>query len=184
MHMLAGLLLTKFLKHAHAKSGFLPHIRGKFEVVHTLPGRIRFRIPILEDKDPEVIETVAEELKRVPEIKEVEINPISGSLVLDYRDEEIDASIICGVLLKLLGLEDAMDARPKSIVQKEINLIGTSLNRQVYNSSAGILDLPSTLALTLFVLGLYKIIVQQDRNTPGGFSFLWWAYVIFQSGNR
>ena len=184
MHMLVGLLLTKFLKHAHAKSGFLPHMRGKFEVIHTLPGRIRFRIPILEDQDPEVIETVKKELIRVPEINKVEINPISGSLVLDYRDEEIDASIICGILIKLLGLEDALDAQPKSIVQKELNLIGTALNRQVYNTSVGVLDLTSTLALTIFVLGLYKIIVLQDRNTPGGFSLLWWAYVIFQSGNR
>ena len=184
MHMLVGLLLTKFLKHAHAKSGFLPHIRGKFEVIHTLPGRIRFRIPILENQNPEVIETVKKELKRVPEINRAEVNPISGSLVLDYRDEEIDASIICGILLKLLGLEEALDAQPKSIVQKEINLIGTSLNRQVYNSSAGIFDLTSTLALTIFILGLYKIIVQQDRNMPSGFSLLWWAYIIFQSGNR
>ncbi len=184
MHMLVGLLLTKFLKHAHAKSGFLPHMRGQFEVIHTLPGRIRFRIPILEDQEPEVIETVKKELNRVPEISRVEINPISGSLLLDYRNEEIDASIICGILIKLLGLEKALDAQPKSVVQKELNLIGTALNRQVYNTSAGVLDLTSTLALTIFALGLYKIIMLRDRNTPGGFSLLWWAYVIFQSGNR
>jgi hypothetical protein len=103
---------------------------------------------------------------------------------LDYTDEEIKASIICGILLKLLGLEDDLDAQPQSLAQKELNLIGTSLNRQVYNSSAGIFDLTSALALTIFASGLYKILVQRDRNTPSGFSLLWWAYVIFQRGNK
>ncbi len=184
MHMLVGLLLTRFLKRAHAKSGFLPHVRGKFEVIHTLPGRIRFRIPMLEGQDPEVINTVEKELKRLPEINSVELNPISASLVLDYNDEKINASIICGILLKLLELEDDLDAQPQSIAQKELNLIGKSLNRQVYNSSAGIVDLTSALALSIFGLGLYKIIVQRDRSIPGGFSLLWWAYIIFQRGNR
>jgi hypothetical protein len=184
MHMLVGFLLTRFLKHAHSKSGNLPHIRGKFEVIHTLPGRIRFRIPMLEGQDADVIDSVEKELKRLPEINSVDLNSISGSLVLDYHDEEISASIICGILLKLLGLEQDLNAQPQSLVQKELNLIGTSLNRQVYNSSAGIFDLTSALALSIFALGLYKIIVLRDRNTPSGFSLLWWAYVIFKSGNR
>ena len=184
MHMLVGLLLTRFLKHAHSKSGNLPHIRGKFEVIHTLPGRIRFRIPMLEGQDPEIIDSIEKELKRLPEINSVDLNPISGSLVLDYHDQEINASIICGILLKLLGLEQDLDAQPQSLIQKELNLIGTSLNHQVYNSSAGIFDLTSALSLSIFSLGMYKIIVQRDRNTPSGFSLLWWAYVIFKSGNR
>ena len=184
MHMLVGLLLTRLLKRAHETSGFLPHLRGKFEVLHTMSGRIRFRIPMLEDQDIEIIDTIKKELIRLPEIDRVEVNPVSGSMVLEYNDEDINASIICGIVLKLLGLEDVMDAQPQSLAQKEVNLIGTSLNRQVYNSTAGIIDLTSALALTLFILGLYKIILQQDRNTPSGFSLLWWAYVIFQSGNR
>ena len=184
MHMLVGLLLTRFLKQAHSKSKNLPHIRGKFEVIHTLPGRIRFRIPMLEGQDPEVIDSIEKELKRLPEINSIDLNPISGSLVLDYHDEEISAAIICGILLKLLGLEQDLDAQPQSLIQKELNLIGNSLNRQVYNSSAGIFDLTSALSLSIFALGMYKIIVQRDRNTPSGFSLLWWAYVIFKSGNR
>ena len=184
MHMLVGLLLTRLLKRAHETSGSLPRIPGKFEVLHTMPGRIRFRIPMLAGQDSKVIDAVKKELSRLPEINRVDINPVSGSLISEYNVEKINASIICGILLKLLGLEDAMNAQPKSLAQKEINLIGTSLNRQVYNSSAGIIDLTSALAFTIFALGLYKIIVQQDRNTPSGFSLLWWAYVIFQSGNR
>jgi hypothetical protein len=139
---------------------------------------------MLEDQDPEVIDTIEKELKRLTEINSVDLNPVSASLVLGYNDKEIKASIICGILLKLLGLEDELDTQPQSLTQKELNLIGTSLNRQVYNSSAGIFDLTSALALTIFALGLYKIIVQRDRNIPSGFSLLWWAYIIFQSGNR
>ena len=184
MHMLVGLLLTRFLKRAHETGGFLPRIPGKFEVIHTMPGRIRFRIPMLEGQDNEVIDAVRKELIRLPEINRVDVNPVSGSLVSEYNIEKINASIICGILLKLLGLEDALNTQPQSLTQKELKLIGSSLNRQIYNSTAGIIDLTSALATTIFVLGLYKIIVQQDRNMPSGFSLLWWAYVIFQSGNR
>jgi hypothetical protein len=184
MHMLVGLLLTRLLKRAHESGGFLPRVPGKFEVLHTMPGRIRFRIPMLEGQDNEVVDAVKKELVRLAEINRVDVNPVSGSLVLEYNDEDINASMICGILIKLLGLEDALDAQPQSAAQKEINLIGTSLNRQVYNSTAGVFDLTSALAATIFVLGLYKIIMQQDRNLPSGFSLLWWAYVIFQSGNR
>lgn len=184
MHMLVGLLLTRLLKRANDASGYLPRLRGKFEVLHSISGRIRFRIHMLEGQDNEVIDAVKKELLGLSEISSVEINPISGSLLLEYNHQEIDAAIICGILLKVLGLEEAMEAKPQSVAQKELNLIGTSINRQVYNSTAGILDLTSSLSLAIFALGLYKIIVQQDRNTPSGFSLLWWAYVIFQSGNR
>ena len=184
MHMLVGLLLTRLLKRAHETHGILPRIPGKFQVIHTMTGRIRFRIPMLEGQDIEVIESVKKELIRVPEIKRVDVNPVSGSLVLEYNDEKINASIVCGILLKLLGLEEALDAQPQSIAQKELNLIGSSLNRQVYNATAGAIDLTSALALTIFGLGLYKIILLRERNTPSGFSLLWWAYIIFQSGNR
>jgi hypothetical protein len=139
---------------------------------------------MLENQDNKVIDAVKKELIRVPEINRVDVNPVSGSLVLEYNDEDINAYMICGILLKLLGLEDALNVQPKSLAQKELSLIGSSLNRQIYNSTAGIIDLTSALASTIFVLGLYKIIVQHDRNMPSGFSLLWWAYVIFQSGNR
>jgi Heavy metal associated domain 2 len=184
MHMLVGFVLTRLLKHARKANDILPHLRGKFEVLHSMPGRIRFLIPMLEAQDTKVIEAVKNELSGLPEIKEVDINPVTGTLVLHYNAEEIDAPIICGILLKLLGLEDVLDTQPQSIAQKELNLIGTSLNRQVYNSSAGVLDLTSTLAITIFLLGMYKIIIQKERIAPSGFSLLWWAYVIFKSGNR
>ncbi|MGD9136536.1 MAG: hypothetical protein PVH42_07235 [Desulfobacterales bacterium] len=184
MHMLVGFILTRLLKHAQNTNDILPHLRGKFEVLHSMPGRIRFLIPMLESQDTKVIDAVKDELINLPEIKEVDINSVTGTLVLRYNSEKIDASIVCGILLKLLGLEDVLDTQPQSIAQKELNLIGSSLNRQVYNASAGVLDLTSSLAITIFLLGMYKIIIQKDRTTPSGFSLLWWAYVIFKSGNR
>ena len=57
---------------------------------------------MLEGQDNEVIESVKKELVRVPEIKRVDVNPVSGSLVLEYIDEKMNASIVCGILLKLL----------------------------------------------------------------------------------
>ena len=184
MHMLVGFLLTRLLKGAHSTAGLLPRIPGKFEAVHQLPGRIRFRIPLLEGLDTEAFDALKAELARISAIQLVDLNAISGSLVLEYDDQKVDASIICGILLKLLGLQADLDNQPQSLARQELNLIGSSLDRMAYDSTRGVVDLNTALALTILGLGLYKIIIQQDRNMPGGFSLLWWAYVIFKSGNR
>ncbi|MGD8294622.1 MAG: hypothetical protein PVF37_23115, partial [Desulfobacterales bacterium] len=99
MHMLVGFILTRLLKHAQNTNDILPHLRGKFEVLHSMPGRIRFLIPMLESQDTKVIDAVKDELINLPEIKEVDINSVTGTLVLRYNSEKIDASIVCGILL-------------------------------------------------------------------------------------
>jgi hypothetical protein len=64
------------------------------------------------------------------------------------------------------------------VVQKEIKIIGNAVNQAVYNSTSGTLDLTSAFILLTISLGLYKILLQNDRTLPGGINLLWWAYVM------
>ena len=83
-----------------------------------------------------------------------------------------------GLLIRVFGLENELTRRPDSAVQKEIRYIGDAVNQALYNSTAGTLDLTSAFILLSISLGLYKILIQNDRALPGGINLLWWAYVM------
>jgi hypothetical protein len=184
MHLVIGYVLAKLLKQHKSKGELLPVISGQFEVAHHLPGRIRFRIPLLESGNDDVMAAIKKELLNIPDINSVQINAVSAGLLVEFDAEKIDAAIICEILIRLLGLEKIFDNPPESAIQKEIKALGNALNRQIFNSTAGILDSQSALFLAVFVLGLYVIFVKRDRSLPGGINMLWWSYVILKSRGR
>jgi hypothetical protein len=181
MHLVIGYVLARLLRQQKAKIESLPVMRGQFEVAHRLPGRIRFRVPKLQGVDDVVIAAVKKELLGISEITSVHINAVSAGLLVEFDEGKIDAAIICGILLKLLGLEKSFDRPPESAAQKELKAIGKALNRQIHNSTAGILDFQSALFFAVFAIGLYMVVVKRDRRLPSGINMLWWSYVIFKS---
>ena len=176
MHMVIGFILAALLKKKGGQT--LPVIPGKFEISHAMPGRIRFRVPSLDTRPPSQIETVRNEMPKITEIHSVELNTHSGSILVEYEFGAIEPYIVCGLLIKVLGLEAELESRPESVVQKEIKFIGNAVNQAVYNSTSGTLDLTSAFILLTISLGLYKILLQNDRTLPGGINLLWWAYVM------
>jgi hypothetical protein len=47
--------------------------------------------------------------------------------------------MVCGIMIKVLGLEAALESHPESAVQREIKIIGSAVDQAVYNTSAGAL---------------------------------------------
>lgn len=181
MHLMIGFVLASLLRRKKNNALTLPNIRGEFEARHALPGRIRFRVPMLETADNFHIETIQKELSKVPHIHSVNISPFSGSILIQYNTAKIEPPLICGILIKILGLENAFETIPESAVQREIRMIGDAFNQAVYNKTAGALDLTSAIFILTLSLGLYKTIILKDRALPGGFNLLWWAYVVAKS---
>ena len=177
MHMVIGFILAAILKKKKAGQA-LPVIPGKFEISHAMPGRIRFRVPSLEARADSQIQTIRNELPKIAEIRSVEINLYSGSILVQYDVDGIEPYIVCGLLIRALGLEAELESRPESAVQKELKLIGKAIDQAVYNTTAGTLDLTPAFILLTLSLGLYKVLLQSDRTIPGGINLLWWAYVM------
>jgi ABC-type microcin C transport system permease subunit YejB len=175
--MLIGFVLASLLKKKKASQA-LPLIHGKFEVSHSMPGRIRFRVPSIESGAGAHIQTVRNELPKIPEIQSVDVDTRSGSILVHYDAAGIEPQIVCGLLLRIFGLENELTRRPVSAVQKEIRYVADAVNQVLYNSTAGTLDLSSAFVLLSMSLGLYKILIQNDRSLPGGINLLWWAYVM------
>jgi hypothetical protein len=182
MHLVVGFLLASILrKKASMRSG-MPSINGKLETIHALPGRVRFNSPLLEDLKVNTTEKIAAEINRVDGIERVEINTHTGSLLVVYNQSVIKPFIVHGIVIKLLGLEEAFEKPPQGLISKEMELIGRSLNQQIVQSTGGLMDMRSSLMLAILALALYRILVQRDRTLPGGINLLWWTYVMAKRG--
>jgi hypothetical protein len=158
--MVIGYILARLLTQAKSNGEILPSVKGKFEIAHRLPGRIRFRIMLLAGQDDKIIDSVKTELLNIAAVKSVQINPVSTSLIVEYDEEKIDATIIHGILLKLLDLDELFDRPLESLAQRELKQVGSSINRKVYDTTAGLLDVTSALSLSIFLLGLYQILAE------------------------
>jgi copper chaperone CopZ len=176
--MVIGFILASLLKGKRKTGPILPVIRGQFEATHSLPGRIRFRVPLIEHRDNAQINSIRNALKRIKGIDSVEAFASSGSILVLYDDKIIEPIVVCGILIKLLGLEAALDSQPVPAVDKEMKMIGNAIDHTVYNASGGAFDFTSAAVLLMISLGLYKIIIQKDRSLPSGINLLWWAYVM------
>ena len=56
---------------------------GKFKIVHQVPGRIRMKIPSAKGR-PEELQSYKEVLSLIPGVEDVDINAVTGSVVLKY----------------------------------------------------------------------------------------------------
>lgn len=182
MHMVVGFLLASMLKRKGIKSSTLPSIVGKIEVAHAIPGRIRYSAPLIENSDRSVQLQIEKKLKNIDGIESVQVNPISGSMILTYDSALIKDYVAHSIVLKLLGLEKELDHSPQSILLKELKLLGHGLDHQIYQSSAGLLDLKTSLMMALISIALYRIIILQERSLPSGLNLLWWSYVMVKNG--
>lgn len=63
--------------------------KPKFKIVHQVPGRIRMKIPSAKG-NPEQLEAYQETLSLIPGIEKVEINPETGSVILNYDPNRHD----------------------------------------------------------------------------------------------
>jgi NACalpha-BTF3-like transcription factor len=178
MHLVVGFILASILRKKASTRSEMPSIIGKLETIHALPGRVRFNSPLLEDLQVKTSEKIAAQITNVDGIERVAINRHSGSLLVVYNPSVIKPFIVHGIVIKLLGLEEAFEKSPVGLVSKEMELIGRSLNQQIVQSSGGLMDLRSSLVLSVLTLALYRILIQGDRTLPGGTNLLWWAYVM------
>ena len=182
MHMVVGFLLASLVRRKKGRQTGLPSIRGKLTAVHALPGRLRFNSPLLEGLPNSVQRQISTEVKKVEGIHVVDINPHSGSLLVTFDTSRIDPLVVHGMVTKVLGLEQEFERSPDGLLTKEIDLIGRALNQQIYQSSGGLMDLRSSLMMSVLILALYRIVIQGDRTLPGGINLLWWTYVMARRG--
>ena len=139
--------------------------------MHLLPGRVRFRVPGLVGRRAEGQQLKAR-LARLEAVKEVEVNPISGSIRLRFAEERLQPELLLGATIRLLGLERQLERAPRSWLAREVQEGGEALNRAVYQRTGGLLDFYTAMPLLLVILGVRNVLAGRMLGWP----LLWWAY--------
>lgn len=156
----------------------LPSFKNLIEVKSSLEGRIRFYIPMLKANVVQA-EALVEQAKRIPVIKKCEVNIITGSVVLEYDRENIDAQTLEGAIIKLLGLDSALDSGRLSKIESEVKSIAKAIDNGIYDYTNGILNAKSLLGLMLVFGAIFRIRNTGYRMCPDYLTLLWWATALF-----
>ncbi|MBW4451704.1 MAG: hypothetical protein KME55_02920 [Nostoc indistinguendum CM1-VF10] len=89
-----------------------------YSIVHTIPGRIRFRIPLLA-KDTEYANQLKSAIESDPRVTNVRANPQAASIVINYKIGVISDNQMLAHLINLI--QTAQDVvMPKEIMAKSI----------------------------------------------------------------
>ncbi len=176
MHILTGLVLAGLtgMKTSKNKINTPGFSTGPLQTVHSLPGRVRFRVPSLteNDEDRELIET---KLSGVEGIGSVTVSPVTGSVLVLYDESEVQPGLLFAAVARLLGLEKELENPPPPLVAKELTNVAESMNRAVYERTGGIVNLWTALMIGLAVFGVRKVLTEGSRAWPAGFTLVWWA---------
>lgn len=174
MHILTGMLLAGLLGRKRGVS-ILPMLRtGPVQTAHSLPGRVRFRVPSLVDT-PSQAGSLQDRLATLDGVARVDVTAASGSVLIEYREKVVRPELLFAATVRLLGLDKELERTPRPIVVRELRTVFDSLNRVVYDRTAGVLDFSSALLILMAAVGVGKIMGQGTAAMPGGFTLVWWG---------
>ena len=123
-------------------------------------------------KDAE-LNAATSQMAKIKGVKWIDSNKITGSILIYYEENIIQADLLFAALIRLLGLDDELQKAPASYLNTEIRSAFESLNQAVYSKTNGILDLYTTIPLLLAALGVSQIIknkrdfIARGRNPQG-----------------
>ncbi len=173
MHILTGIILSNLLA-SRKKNKPFRGFRNVIEIRHAIPGRARFYIPLLKN-DPGKGNELEKQLVKADPVKQIKINPLTGTLLVIFDYDKIEIPTLTGVIIRLLGLEEETLKAQPSLLGKELSALLRSANTSLYENSDGILDLNSLITISFLSLGIYSM-VRSAKILPAGLSLLYWAY--------
>jgi len=156
------------------KKSLIPSFRWVIEVVHCLKGRIRLFIPLLKGKDNIVLVRL-KELRKIDAVKTFEFSTVTGSLLVVFDEQKIDPFLLMSAIIQVLGLESEITKGCQSRLSKEAGDILDSINRGIYDKTAGFLDLKSGVTL-LLISSLIYTQVRKQYALGAQATLLWWLY--------
>jgi hypothetical protein len=110
-----------------------------YRIAHRLPGRIRIYIPVLErlPEDWQMFLKPSTELIRMRKgINTAEIQPITGSLLIDYDPEEMDEAAILTWLETLVTRFLKLETQSDPLTETNIGLRFALLRNRLSQESA------------------------------------------------
>ena len=166
------------------------------KVVHALPGRVRVKVAQIKG-NPELARQAREKLAGVPGIREVEANPLTGSVLVLFDLAasmaetveplgEVVAELFPEIeALSLISGLAALTATPDAGANPGGKPMGglAALNAQVCRIT-GCLDLKLLAPLALLFLGARGLLAAKKTTFPTWYDYLWFGFSSLVMLNR
>lgn len=163
----------------------------RFETVHQMSGRRRFRSPWLKDRD--VADKVLEIVRSVHEVTYSCVNVSTGSLLIEYDENcssNVDAAISDIEKSACLSSSEKskkldMSSIKTSANPREENMIlpcNDSIEVGVSAKPVKMLNFKKMVGLAFLAYGAYRML--KGREFPAGPQLLWWGYHILNIGRE
>ncbi len=183
MHTFTGMLFT-FLFSQNNKNNRPPLLKLRWPIItkHLLPGRVRFQIPLIVGKE-KVFGELAAQLKKIDGIKKVDYSIITGSLLIHFDENILQADFLFTIIIRLLGFEKELERIPSPTISKEIDRFGKALDHAVFSQTKGLLDLKTLVSVSLGLFGIAKLI-SKPLTMPAAVTMIWWSYNSLIQNNK
>ena len=170
-----------------------------FKVVHALPGRVRLKVAKFKG-NPALARQAQGKLAKVPGITQVEAKPGTGSLLIQYDQDQLFSTasleILSGTLGELFPEIEVLTlaAGLASLAENPgagtgppmaASLTGSlkAANTRLAKLTGG-LDLKLLVPLTLVFLGLRRLWAAEEVAFPSWSDYLWFGFSSFIMLNR
>ncbi|MBQ8162546.1 MAG: hypothetical protein IJ083_17610 [Clostridia bacterium] len=160
----------------------LPSFRGICEVRSSLPGRMRLYIPSSME-NPSASAAAAARLHETGVIKKIRLNPYLGTFLVEYDPNQVEAAVLEGAILKLLGLDEQIQKKQTPLLQEHLHTLTLAVDRAVMDTTGGWIDLGTAASGTLLYLALRQG-ARMGFVLPGAATLLWWASNIARRGGE
>jgi copper chaperone CopZ len=127
---------------------------------------------------------VRRKLPAIGGVESVELRPATGSVLIAYRQAEVQPELLFAAVVRLLNLDAELQQVPQPIVTRELKEILGSANRMVYDRTGGLVDLWSAGLILLAAIGIQRLVVQGMRAFPAGLTLVWWGLASLLGGRR
>ena len=103
MHIITGMVVAALLGKGKTPS-LLPFLKtGPVRVDHSMPGRVRFRVPALGEGRSETA-LLREKLPTLDGVKGVEVSEETGSILVRFTEDRVKPELLFAAVVRLLGL--------------------------------------------------------------------------------
>ena len=159
----------------------LPSFKGILEVRASIPGRMRLYVPSLSGSMDQA-EQAREQLLGTGVVHRVELEPRTGSMLVCYDERKVEAAVIEGAVIKLLGLDAVINGKQKSRMESGLHTILDAVDRGVMGATNGLMDgkMLAGTALSVLAIREWRLV---GLAVPGAMTLLWWAARLF-GGDR
>ena len=155
----------------------LPSFRSLAEVRASLPGRMRLYMPAVSDARAQA-EQMKTQLESTGVIRRVDIEPRTGSVLILYDEAAVQAPVVMGAAMKLMGLEGKMNREAAGKARGALHTLLAAVNTGVLDATGGLLD-AKTLAAGALTVAAIRSRAQKGWALPGAATLLWWAARLF-----